>query len=47
MVTATLATMCSGADAVMSETYSPSYDPAHIRVNWIGDLGDNPPAQTS
>ena len=46
-ITASLSTLCSGADAVMSESYSPSYDPSNIRVNWIGDLGDNPPAKTS
>ena len=46
-ITASLSTACSGADALMSESYSPSYDPSSIRTNWIGDLGNNPPAQTS
>ena len=31
----------------MSETYSPSFDPENITVNWVGDLGNSPPAQTS
>jgi hypothetical protein len=46
-VTVTLATSCAGADEVMSETYSPSYDPNSITANWIADLGNSPPAATS
>src|SRR5687767_7405546 len=42
-VTVTLTTSCSGANAIMSETYSPAYDPANIRANWVGDLGNSPP----
>ena len=37
----------TGPDAVMSETYSPSFDPENITVNWIADLGNSPPLQTS
>ncbi len=33
-------TCTSGNDRMLSETYSPSYDPTSIRTNWIGDLGD-------
>jgi hypothetical protein len=46
-VTASITTSCSGGDAIMSETYSPAYDPAAITTNWIGDLGDHPPDQTA
>jgi hypothetical protein len=46
-VTVTLNTACAGADEVMSETYSPTYDPNNITVNWIADLGNSPPAATS
>jgi hypothetical protein len=46
-VTVTLSTSCSGANEVMSESYSPAYDPNNITVNWIGDLGNSPPAATS
>jgi hypothetical protein len=46
-VTVTLNTSCAGPTAVMSETYSPSYDPNSITANWIGDLGNAPPASTS
>jgi hypothetical protein len=31
---------CTGTNAVMSESYAPSYDPANITTNWLGDLGD-------
>ena len=34
-------------DEVMSETYSPSFDPNNITANWIGDLGYSPPTQIS
>jgi len=46
-VTASITTACSGGDAIMSETYSPSYDPSAITSHWIGDLGDHPPDQTA
>ena len=46
-VTVTLNTACTGANEVMSETYSPAYDPNNITVNWIADLGNSPPAATS
>ena len=46
-MTISVSTACTGNDAVMSETYSPAYDPSAITSNWIGDLGDNPPAATS
>jgi len=36
-----------GPNEVMSETYSPSFDPENITVNWIGDLGNSPPTQAS
>jgi hypothetical protein len=32
---------------VMSETYSPAYNPASITANWIGDLGNSPPGSYS
>ena len=32
---------------VMSETYSPAYNPASITANWIGDLGNYPPGSYS
>ena len=39
---------CMGTDGeVMSETYSPAYDPATITANWIGDLGNSPPGSYS
>ena len=39
---------CTGTNGhLMSETYSPSYDPASITANWIGDLGDYPPGSYS
>jgi hypothetical protein len=43
----TAPTCPSATDPVMSETYSPAYDPNSITANWIGDLGDSPPAQAS
>ena len=46
-VTAAISTACAGADAIMSETYSPTYSAANILNNWIADLGNSPPAQTS
>jgi hypothetical protein len=46
-VTATLSTMCAGANAIMSESYSPSFVLSDLRVNWIGDLGNSPPNETS
>jgi hypothetical protein len=46
-VTVTLNTACTGNNEVMSESYSPTYDPNNITVNWIGDLGNSPPAATS
>lgn len=46
-VTVSVSTACTGNDAIMSETYSPAYDPANITSNWLGDLGDNPPASTA
>ena len=39
-VTVTFSTMCTAANELMlSETYSPAYDPANITNNWIADLG--------
>ena len=39
---------CIGTDGeVMSETYSPAYNPASITANWIGDLGNSPPGSYS
>ncbi|HEX6582096.1 MAG TPA: hypothetical protein VF056_00745 [Thermoleophilaceae bacterium] len=39
---------CMGTDGdVMSETYSPAYNPASITANWIGDLGNSPPGSYS
>ena len=38
---------CTGGNEVMSESYSPSFDPENITANWIGDLGNSPPAQSS
>ena len=32
---------------LMSETYSPAYNPASITANWIGDLGNYPPGSYS
>jgi hypothetical protein len=46
-VTVSVSTACTGTDAIMSETYGPAYNPASITSNWLGDLGDNPPAATS
>jgi hypothetical protein len=46
-VTAAAACQAGGPNEVMSETYSPSYDPADITANWIGDLGNSPPTQAS
>jgi hypothetical protein len=46
-VTVTLSTSCTGGDEVMSETYSPAFDPENITSNWVADLGNSPPAQTS
>jgi hypothetical protein len=46
-VTISVSTACSGANAIVSETYSPSFDPQNIATNWIGDMGDSPPAQIS
>ena len=35
---------CTGTNGeLMSETYSPAYNPASITANWIGDLGNYPP----
>jgi hypothetical protein len=40
-VTVTFSTMCAAAnERMLSETYSPAYDPANITTNWIADLGD-------
>jgi hypothetical protein len=40
-VTVTFSTMCTAAnERMLSESYSPAYDPANITVNWIADLGD-------
>ena len=36
-----------GPNEVMSETYSPSFDPENITTNWVGDLGNSPPQQAS
>ena len=37
------ASTCTGTNGeLMSETYSPAYDPANITANWIGDLGNYP-----
>jgi hypothetical protein len=44
---AVAAPTCTGGNEVMSETYSPSFDPENIALNWIADLGNSPPAQTS
>lgn len=39
---------CMGTNGeVMSETYSPAYNPASITANWIGDLGNYPPGSYS
>ena len=39
---------CMGTDGeVMSETYSPAYNPASITANWIRDLGLSPPGSYS
>ena len=39
---------CTGTNGeVMSETYSPAYNPASITANWIGDLGNYPPGSYS
>ena len=39
---------CSGTNGeLMSETYSPAFDPSSIAANWIGDLGDYPPGAYS
>jgi hypothetical protein len=46
-VTVTLSTSCTGNNEVMSESYSPTYDPNSITANWIADLGNSPPAATS
>jgi hypothetical protein len=46
-VTVSLNTACTGANEVMSESYSPAYDPNSITANWIADLGNSPPAATS
>ena len=32
---------------LMSETYSPAFDPSSITANWIGDLGLSPPGSYS
>jgi hypothetical protein len=46
-VTAALSTACAGTNAIMSESYSPAFDLSDLRVNWIGDLGNSPPNETS
>ena len=46
-VTATLNTMCAGSNAIMSESYSPSFVLSDLRLNWIGDLGNSPPNNTA
>ena len=39
---------CTGTNGeVMSETYSPAYNPASITENWIADLGNYPPGSYS
>jgi hypothetical protein len=38
---------CTGTNEVMSETYSPSFDPENIAANYLADLGNSPPAQTA
>ena len=40
-VTVQFQTTCTAVnERMLSETYSPSYDPANITTNWIADLGD-------
>jgi hypothetical protein len=46
-VTVMLSTSCTGNNEVMSETYSPAYDPNSIAANWIADLGNSPPAAST
>ncbi len=49
-VTVTVSTSCQFGppnNEIMSETYSPSFDPENITANWIGDLGYSPPTWTS
>ena len=39
---------CMGTNGeLMSETYSPAYNPASITANWVGDLGNYPPGSYS
>ena len=46
-VTVSVSTSCSGANEIMSASFSPAFDPETINSNWIGDLGNSPPSQTS
>jgi hypothetical protein len=46
-VTVSVSTACTGGNEIMSESYSPAFDPENITANWIGDLGNSPPNQTS
>ena len=38
---------CTGGNAGDERDDSPSFDPENITANWIGDLGNPPPTQTS
>jgi hypothetical protein len=40
-VTVGVSTSCTGTDAIMSESYSPGFDPAQLRNSWVGDLGSS------
>jgi hypothetical protein len=46
-VTAAPTCAAPSPNEVMSETYSPSFNPEDIAANWIGDLGNSPPTQAS
>lgn len=46
-VHASLSTACAGNDAVMSTSYSPSFSPGNLVANWVGDMGNVTPTQTS
>jgi hypothetical protein len=46
-VQVTLATACTGANMIFAQSYDPSFDPANINNNYIGDIGTSPTAPGS
>jgi hypothetical protein len=37
-----LSTACTGSTFIFAQSYDPSFDPAHINTNYIGDMGSSP-----